>query len=185
MARALKVVEDEEFGPEMRKLGPQEQMFVCCLFQGLMSCTKAADLAGYTAVTRAALRVQAHRLLHRKDIAAAVIEESKRRTVFLMPRAQRALADLVESPQHPDHFKAVRLVREESGLSPVVRKAIDVNVQFSNMGQDEKMKHIIAFAERKGIDPKTLLGFDPHIKDAEFEEVIDNTPLDPELAELR
>src|SRR5579863_2737096 len=98
-----------------------------------------------------------------------------------MPKAQKALENLLDNPQQADHFKAIKMVREESGLSPVVRKAIDVNVQFSNMGQDEKMKHIIAFAERKGIDPKTLLGFDPHIEDAEFEEVT----LDPELAELR
>ena len=107
------LVMEEQFGEAMRALPIQEQIFVSLLFSGLSSLTKAAEQAGYRAVTRAALRVQAHRLLHKPSVGAAMIEESKRRTQFLLPKAQKALDNLLDHPEHADHFKAVKLTREE------------------------------------------------------------------------
>lgn len=174
----------EEFGPAMQALTAQEQTFVCLLFCGLPSLTKAAEQAGFRAVNRAALSVQAHRLIHRADIGAAVIEESKRRTTFLMPKAQTALSNLIDNPQHADHFKAIKMVREESGLSAVVRKVMDVNVNFSQMPQEQKIKHIVSYAAKKGLDPKALLGFDPGVvMDAEFTEALDPEADDEALIE--
>lgn len=165
----------DEFGPAMQALTVKEQMFVCLLFAGLGSVTQAAQDAGYQSINRKALSVLAHRLLHRQDIGQAVIEESKRRTTFLMPKAQRALENLLDNPQHVDHFKAIKMTREESGLSAAVRKIVDVNVNFNDMSQTDKVRHIVAFAAKKGIDPKTLLGYDPLVEtvDAEFEEAIE------------
>lgn len=175
----------EEFGPKMQALTAQEQMFVCLLFAGYVGVTKVAEAAGYEAETRNALRVKAHRLIHRIDIGEAVIEESKRRTTFLMPKAQHALENMVENAQHQDHFKAVKMVREESGVSAVQKSILDVNVNFNQLGQKEKVEHIIAFAEKRGIDPKTLLGFDPgKVVDAEFTETIPRIEDDPDLMAL-
>ena len=119
MPRQMAVETDEGFGPAMQKLIISEQMFVCNLFSSPKSITKAAALSGYTAVTRNALRVRAHRLLRDPRVAEAVREESKRRTVFLLPKAQRALADLLDHPEHADHFKAIKMVRDDGGVSRV------------------------------------------------------------------
>lgn len=162
------LITSREFGPEMQKLPVIEQMFVCNLFTSPKSITKAAELAGYTAASRGALRVKAHTLLHSGRISAAVVEESKRRTVFLLPKAQRALEDVLDNPAHADHFKAIKTVRDDGGASKVIERVLNVKIELS---QTEKIKSIIKFAQDHGQDPKLLLGFDPATIDAEFEEI--------------
>lgn len=179
--RSSALVVADEFGPEMRKLKVQEQVFVCMLFSGLPSVTKAAEKAGYKAKDRGALRVQAHRLLHRGDIGRAVVEESKRRTQFLMPKAQKALDVLLDHPEHADHFKAVKLVREEVNGPVAVRRIVDMNVKV-DMTDNAKIERIREFAKNHGIDPSKFLGFDET-------KIIDVTPEAPkpdedELREL-
>jgi Terminase small subunit len=171
-----------EFGPEMRKLFVVEQMFVCMLFNGATSATKAAELAGVEADTRANLRVKAHRMLRNPLVIAAIKEEAQRRTVALLPRAQMALANLIENPHSEHHFKAINTVRSESGLAAVVKKVIDVNV---NVTDKDKLKAIELFAKNHGIDPKTLLGFDPHpTTDAEFEEIEPETSVEDDMRSI-
>lgn len=167
MSRTALLV-DHEFGPAMQKLAIVEQMFVCNLFTSPKSITKAAEQAGVKAATRNALRVQAHKMLHTPRISEAVIEESKRRTVFLLPKAQRALENVLDNSAHADHFKAIKMVRDDGGASKVIERVLNVKVEVS---QTEKIKTIIEFAKSHGQDPKLLLGFDPATIDAEFEEV--------------
>jgi phage terminase small subunit len=161
--------QSHEFGPLMQKLEVQAQVFVCMLFAGLDSVTKAAEQAGYSAPTRNALRATAHRLLHRADVERAVVEEAKRRTSFLMPKAQAALEHLLDHPEHQDHFKAVKAVREETFGPAAVRKIVDMSVNIT-VSDNDKIKAIREFAVSHGIDPKKFLGFDakPEPVDADF-----------------
>ena len=167
-----KITEPLSFGPEMRKLAVKEQIFVCNLFLGLRSVTKAAELAGYRedpTEPRNNLRVRAHRLLHDPRLIPAIREEAQRRTAFLIPRAQQALADILENPQHADHFKAIKTVRDDGGVTKAVEKVLNVQISIT---QEEKIKAIELFAKNHGINPKTLLGFDPTPTiEADFTEV--------------
>jgi hypothetical protein len=181
MPRQMAVETDEGFGPAMQKLIISEQMFVCNLFSSPKSITHAAALSGYTAATRNpqpatrnALRVRAHRLLRDPRVAEAVREESRRRTVFLLPKAQRALADLLDHPEHADHFKAIKMARDDGGVSRVVERVLNVNVQIS---QEDKLRQLKEFAAAHG---GTVLGVSIEqitgettgtIIDAEVEEV--------------
>jgi hypothetical protein len=177
----MKAIEtDREFGPMMNQLDVQEQIFVCNLFMGITSITKAAELAGYRAINRAALRVQAHRLLRKRKVAEAVKEEAKRRTVFLLPKAQKALDRILDNPQHADHFKAIKMARDDGGVSAAVERVLNVNMKVE-VTQAEKVQQIQIMAKAMGIDPAKLLGYTPEqeITDAEFEDV------DAELEALR
>ncbi len=158
----------------MMRLDAQEQLFVCTLFSSPKSITKAAELAGYTAVTRNALRVMAHRLLHDPAVAAAVQEESKRRTVFLIPKAQKALGDLLDHSEHADHFKAIKMVRDDGGVTRAVERLLKVDV---TVNQADKIEAIRRFAEAHPgtIAIDKLLGQEPI--DAEF---IDAEPAENE-----
>jgi len=170
---------DEDFGPEMRRLIPSEQMFVCNLFSSPKSITKAIELAGYTSPNRNALRQKAHMLLRTSRIVEAVKEESKRRTVFLLPKAQQALANLLDNPQATDHFKAIKAVRDDGGVTRAVERVLNVNVQIT---QEEKLERLKAFAAAHG---GTVLGVPigeiiGETTDAEFEEI----PRQPSLEDL-
>lgn len=158
---------DSDFGPAMRRLTISEQMFVCNLFTNYKSITKAAELAGYTGASRNALHIQAHRLLRKPEISEAVKEESKRRTTFLLPKAQRALERLIESPEHQDHYKAIKAVRDDGGVSRAVERVLTVNV--NNVTDQEKLDKLRAFAVAHGYDPEKFMG--RTIEDAEFSEI--------------
>ena len=171
---------DSDFGPAMRRLTISEQMFVCNLFTNYKSITKAAELAGYTGVTRNALHIQAHRLLRKPEISEAVKEESKRRTTFLLPKAQRALEHLVDSPEHQDHWKAVKAVRDDGGVSRAVERVLNVNI--NNVTDQEKLTKLREFAIAHGYDPEKFMG--KTIEDAEFSEVATPLEIEDEEREL-
>ncbi|MGA8611159.1 MAG: hypothetical protein WB760_05490 [Xanthobacteraceae bacterium] len=168
------LITSKEFGPMMGRLTVQEQIFVCNLFMGVSGITKAAELAGYQSITRNGLRVMAHRLLRRKDIAEAVKEEAKRRTTFLLPKAQTALEYILDNPQHADHFKAIKMARDDSGVSVAVERVLNLNVKVE-VTQAEKVQQIKVMAATLGLDATKLLGYTPDEPvDAEFEEVTDS-----------
>ena len=172
-SRALETGDD--FGPAMRKLTAQEQLFVCVLFSSPKSITQAARDAGYTSETPLGLRLKAHRLLRKPEVADAVREESKRRTTFLAPKAQMALANLLDHSEHADHFKAIKMVRDDAGVSQAVAKVLNVNVTVT---QQEKIEAIKRFALAHpgfyGPDVTKLLGLEKPsqeaVLDAEFTE---------------
>ena len=99
-------------------------------------------------------------------------------------KVQKALENLVDNPQHSDHFKALKMMRDDSGISRAVERVLNVKVEVTDA---EKLETIKLFAKSHNIDPKKLLGFDPHAEpenkpvDAEFEEA---TADEEELREL-
>ena len=168
------------FGPKMNRLTAREQMFVCNLFMAnAKGVTKAADAAGYTAPTRNALTQRAHHLVRRADISEAIREEAKRRTVLLLPRAHTALAAVLDNPQHADHFKAIKMARDDGGVSAAVERVLNLNVKVE-VTQAEKVQQIKVMAGALGLDATKLLGYTPdepvdvNTVDAEFEEVEDS-----------
>lgn len=178
------ILTSDSFGPAMNKLPVIEQMFVCNLFTSPKSMTKAAELSGYTAPTRNALRQKAHYLLRKPAIQEAIREESKRRTVLLLPAAQVALANLLAHPEHSDHWKAIKTIRDDGGASKIMEKVLNVNV---NVSQQEKIAAIVRFCKVRGIDPSQMLGFDPEggkKQPIEVEVEDAGTDLDQEIEDL-
>jgi hypothetical protein len=172
MIRKTELVSHAALGPCMNRLTAQEQMFVMNLFNAnAKGITKAADQAGYRAPTRNALTQHAHRLVIRQDISAAIREEAKRRTVLLLPKAHSALAAVLDNPQHADHFKAIKMARDDGGVSAAVERILNVNVKVE-VTQAEKLEQIKVMARALNLDPARLIGYDGEKPiDADFEEV--------------
>jgi len=161
----------EEFGPAMRRLDLLEQMFVCVLYENPRSATRAARDAGFVSDTPGALRVRAHRLMRDPRIAAALVEESKRRNVFLLPKTHKALSDLLDNSQATNHFNAIKLIRDDAGVTRSLERTLNVNVR--DLSQEDKVKALLEFAKTHG---GTVLGvpieaFTGETTDAVYEEV--------------
>ena len=167
------------FGPAMSKLTAQEQLFVLNFFDNGGNQTKALEDAGWEAKNRNTLNRLAHYHIHRKEVMEAIKEESQRRTVMMTAKVQAAVEALVDNPQHQDHFKALKMMRDDAGVSRAVERVLNVKVEVTDA---DKIEAIKLFAINHGMDPKKFLGFDPdQAVEAEFSEV---RPEDDELREL-
>lgn len=153
----------------MSKLGPQEQLFVLCFFETGGNQSKALEMAGYEFKNRNTKDRLANYYIHKPHVQAAILEESKRRTVMLAPKVQAAVEALVDNPQHQDHFKALKMVRDDAGISRAVERVLNVRVELSDADKIEAIKQ---FAVAHHMDPQKFLGFDPaKAVEAEFSEV--------------
>ncbi len=158
-----------QFGPAMVKLEAQEQLLVLCFFENGGNQSKALIQAGYEFKNNETERRMANYYFHKKTIQEAVLEESKRRTTLMVPKVQQALERLVESPEHQDHFKALKMVRDDAGISRAIERVLNVKVEVT---QTEKIETIKRFALDHGFDPQKFLGFSPEkVEDAEFSEI--------------
>ena len=157
----------DKFGPAMSKLTVQEQMFVCCFFENPSSMTKAAAAAGYESKSYEGLRQMASRLMDKPQIAEAVKEESKRRNVFLLPKAHAALDRMLDNPQATGHFNAIKLVRDDAGVTRAVERILNLNVTVSH---EDKMRELKEFAAAHG---GTVLGvpIEDLTTEAEYEQI--------------
>lgn len=161
----------DSLGPCMNALSDRERAFVIALYA--LACrdpVDAARAAGYTDNANGAIRVAAHRLMHRDTIQAAILEEGKRRMKGLMPVAMKHLGDIIENPQHKQQVAAIFGVLNRGGLHEVSEAK---HVHEIVMTRDQKIEEIKQFATQLGIDPRKLLG---RVVDAEFEEI----PLAPD-----
>jgi hypothetical protein len=153
----------------MSKLNSQEQLFVLCFFENGGNQGKALETAGFDFKNRNTRDRLAHYYIHKKEIMEAIKEESQRRTVMLAPKVQAAIEALVDNPQHEAHFKALKMARDDAGISRAVERVLNVNVTVTDQ---EKLEAIKLFAKNHGIDPKKFLGYDPEkVEDAEFSEL--------------
>jgi hypothetical protein len=153
----------------MKKLDAREQLFVLCFFENGGNQTEALASAGWEAKNRNTLYRLANYHIHRKEVMDAIREESQRRTVMLSAKVQRAIENIVENPQHQDHFKALKLLRDDAGVSRAVERVLSVRVEVSD---NEKIEAIKQFALAHGLSPTKFLGFDPDkAVEAEFSEV--------------
>jgi hypothetical protein len=144
-----------KFGPAMNALTVKHRAFVLAWFAlGSRNPVDAARMV-YPDNDTGAIRVQAHRLMHRDDIQAAMQEEAKRRVKAYVPMALRNLADIADNPQHKHQLQAITTVLNRGGLHEVSESKHTVEVVLTRA---EKLAEIREFARVLNIDPEALLG---------------------------
>lgn len=162
-----------EWGPKMKALpSDRHRMFVLALYEiprGYGAHVKAAKMAGFGTETTSAKSwsVIASRLAHDDKILDAMREEDERRIRASAPRAIRALAHLIEDPDHRDHGRGIAMVLDrvhpaETTHTVKVEHRVPVMVATA-----EVLARIAKLATRAGLDPLRLA---PPI-DAEFVEI--------------
>jgi hypothetical protein len=170
---ALAPSDGAAFGPKMTALPTdRHRMFVLSLYEiprGYGAHVKAAKMAGFGTATTSAKSwsVIASRLAHDDKILEAMREEDERRIRASAPRAIRALAHLIEDPDHKDHARGIGMVLER--VHPV-ETTHTVKVEHQGrivVATAEVMARISMLATRAGLDPLRLA---PPI-DAEFVEI--------------
>lgn len=155
-----------DLGPAMNALNDRQRAFVVALYaSGTRNPVVAARMAGYEDNGSGAIRNQAHRLIHRDDIQAAILEEGKRRMRGLIPFAMKQLEEIAENPQHKQQAAAVMAILNRGGIHEVTERNVNVNVKLSREEEDAKIRELAA---KLGLDADKLLG---SCVDAEFEEV--------------
>lgn len=110
----------------MQACSENERKFVWFWVTGDGDATAAARAAGYVDNDTGAIRVTAHRLIHRDRVIEAIEEVGRKAFRGLLVPALRATRDLIDKPDHPDHLKAVNATLSRLGL--VERSGVDVNV---------------------------------------------------------
>lgn len=160
--------QDEQFGPAMNALNPQQRAWVMAMYeQGTMDATEAARTAGYVDNANGAIRVTAHRIAQRPDVKAAMQEEARRRITLMLPIADRALASVVQNAQHKDQIRAVAMIYNRAGVPESVDRNININVTLT---ETEKLEKIKLLAEKHGIPLPQILGT---VTDADFVDLKD------------
>ncbi len=118
-----------ELGPKMQACSERERKFV--LFYVTANdgnASEAARRAGYAdpGGESASIRVQAHALMHRDRVLAALEEVGGKVFRGLLMPAIRATRSIIDDPKNPDHAKVVLSTLSRLGKSE--RTGVDVNV---------------------------------------------------------
>lgn len=154
---------DTNFGTAMRKL-PNETMrkyVLIRVMQGTSNFMKAAELAGYSAVSEGSLRVQGHRLEQDPRIQAAIHEESLRQARHnlgsMLVRASERVSDVLEDTQakNSDTLKAASLIMDRMGLHAISESKSTVEHIGDSPEVIEKVRRLAASL---GINAEKLLG---------------------------
>jgi hypothetical protein len=120
---------DYELGPKMKLCSEKERLFVWEFVRsggGARQASGAAREAGYVDSGTGAIRVTAHRVLHRDRVLAAIEEVGRQAFRSQLAPAVSANLRLIEDRDHPDHWKAVHATLSRNGL--IERTGVDVNV---------------------------------------------------------
>lgn len=174
-----------DFGPAMRRL-PNEMMrkyVLVRVMQGKTNFTRAAEMAGYSAVSENSLKVQAHRLEHDPRVQAAIHEESLRQARHnlgsALVRASERVIDVMENVQAKDSdtLKAASMIFDRMGLHAVSEHKSTIEHIGDSPEVIEKVRRLAASL---GMDAEKLLGARLNkqkavVVDAEYEVV----PPDP------
>jgi hypothetical protein len=171
----LPEVDGAEWGPCMKALKiERHRAFVLALYEiprGHGSQVRAAKMAGFGTTTSSpqSWAAIASQLAHDEKILMAMREEDERRIRASAPRAIRALAHLIETPDHRDHGRALGMVLDR--VHPVeTTHTVKVEHRVPVMAATEEvLARIAKLAARAGLDSLRLA---PPI-DAEFVEVTD------------
>lgn len=116
-----------DLGPKMLACSEKERLFVWYhVTDDEENATEAARKAGYVDNDNGAIRVAAHRLMHRERVAEAIGEVSRKLFRAQLPTAVRANRKLLLKDSHPDHARTVQSTLSRLGLSE--RTGLDVNL---------------------------------------------------------
>ena len=119
-----------ELGPAMRVLNERQRLFIRALLAekpGYGAATNAFRKAGYGKTSKAATQSkEAHKMLRDDRIIAALAEEAKKVIRGIgHAEAVSALLNMVRSPEHRDHARAVDMIMRR--VDPEVNKyTVDV-----------------------------------------------------------
>jgi hypothetical protein len=174
----LAEVDGVTWGPAMKALpSDRHRAFVLALYQvkpGYGAHVRAAKMSGFGTTTSSAKSwsVIACRLAHDEKILAALAEEDQKRIRASAPRAVRALANMVEDPDHRDHCRAV--VATLDRVYPVeTTHHVKVDHRHEVVVPTEKvLARIRELAAAAGLNPQTL----PPTIDGTCEDVTDRPP---------
>ena len=156
----------ESLGPAMQELAAKQQLFVVALVEYGGDATKAAAHAGYSANGNLQ-SVMACRNMSNPKILAAIREEADKR---IRGGALLGASVLIELTKSADtdavRLKAAVELLNRTGLSFVQKH----EVTHKDERSDRELEAYITMVARKhGLQPASLLGYDP--VDAEFEEM--------------
>ena len=118
-----------ELGPKMQACSERERKFVWFyVTDNDGNASEAARKAGYADPGKdsASIRVQAHALLHRDRVLAAIDEVGRKAFRGLLMPAVRATEKLILNEKHSDHAKTVSSTLARLGITE--RTGVDVNV---------------------------------------------------------
>src|SRR5260370_36189454 len=103
-----------EYGPAMRALTVRERLFVEHLLMGWgkQNAAEAARKAGYGHARSSALTMtqMGYKLRKREKVSLAIAEESRHLLRSGGADAVRGILNIVENPEHPRHFDALKLI---------------------------------------------------------------------------
>lgn len=178
---AIRPPADDECGPAMLALTKPQQTFVKALVEhGARSNTEAAMLAGYGGSPQAA-NVAAKNLMRTRAVLEAIREETDKLQRSFALRAIHNIARIADTPGDKDCYKANLELLNRAGLIVATEHKVVVE---DNRGREEILKAIVHMAKKNGLDPKTLLGYDPDapVLDANFTEVCIQTSDTPDMS---
>lgn len=166
----------DEFSDEMKLLSLNEQIFVCELFDGSTNIKQAARKAGYRSQSDKGLGMIATRLIQNPRIIAAIQVETRRRTAMLLPKAVKAIENILDQPNRADHWKAVQRIHETAYAEVKKKEAWEMAVD-SIENRQAKLERIRELAKKHGVtDLSRYLGLEQPVQDAEFKEVTPHSP---------
>jgi phage terminase small subunit len=142
----------------MQALTPLQRAFVKALLEqtGKLNATKAAVAAGYMPNSRGGAAVVAHHLMKNQRVISALHEVSKQSFKILGWRAVLGIARIAEDQKHPDHFRALKELKDSFGFAQVHEQSI--KVEHTDRSGAEMMRRIRLLAEKHGMNPDSLLG---------------------------
>jgi hypothetical protein len=177
LAEPLPVVDGTDWGPAMKALpSDRHRAFVLALYQikpGYGAHVRAAQIAGFGTSTSSSKSwsVIASRLAHDERVLAALHEEDQKRIRASAPRAVRALAHLIEDPDHRDHARAIGMVLDR--VHPIeTTHHVKVDHSHKIVATEQVLERIRQLALAAGLNPQAL----PPRIDGTCEEITDERP---------
>lgn len=157
--------EEAELGPAMKALTPIHRAFVLAYCTNGCKPVEAARDVGYTDNKTGAIRVTAHRILHKPEVLAAIREWTIASMKANLPVYRDLLDKIAMNDQHKDQAKALLAAMDRAGLPAVIEKNINVTV---TMTEAEKVARIKELSAQLGVPVPQIVG---NVTDAEFVEV--------------
>lgn len=155
--------EPQSFGPAMLALvNDRQRSFVIAAVEYPKKIGRwlhAARAAGYGTPqsTNKSLAAIGARLAADDRVAAALVEESRKRLRALTPSAVAALDRLIEDPKHKDHARAVAAVLDRSDpLTTTHRVEVDHQHRIDPWQVAEARERIAELARRAGVLPAPI-----------------------------
>ena len=79
--------------------------------------------------------MQGHRLMHREDVKAAILEYGRSIEAVQAPELQGLLLKIAKSDQHKDQAKVALAMYGRSGFAQVLEKNLNVNINVTHSEQ--------------------------------------------------